>query len=267
MAVITKITAQQRAGRFNLFLDGKYAFPISESTLVKFRLTKGLAVSAELEAAIKAAEVQAAANTMALNYLARAQHTAYEVTTKLRGEQFPEAVIQAAVAHMQQLHYLNDAQYAQSFVADDLALSDKGPAIVAAKLQQKGVAQTLIDAAVGAVADAAWFDAAMRAGKKAANQNQRKPYFTLIQKIKQSVIQKGFNAATADAVVQALALAPDAEAELDRLHQDAAKQWRQKRKYSGYERRNRVKQALYRKGYQLDAIDGVLAEFDDEGDE
>ncbi|WP_390409327.1 recombination regulator RecX [Lacticaseibacillus jixiensis] len=263
MPIITKITAQQRAGRFNLFLDGKYAFPISESTLVKFRLTKDMALDAQQVAALKAAEVQAAANTMALNYLARAQHTEYEVAQKLRGEQFPEAVVQAAVAQMQRLHYLNDAQYAQSFVADDLALSDKGPAVVAAKLRQKGVNQALIDAALAEVDAQAWLDAAMRAGKKAANQNQRKPYFTLIQKIKQSVMQKGFDPAVADTVVESLALVPDVEQENDRLRQEAAKQWRQKRQYSGYERRNRVKQALYRKGYQLDAIDAVLAEFEE----
>ena len=37
---ITSITAQKRPGRFNVFLDGNYAFSVSEDVLVKFQLSK-----------------------------------------------------------------------------------------------------------------------------------------------------------------------------------------------------------------------------------
>ncbi|WP_054718665.1 hypothetical protein [Lacticaseibacillus manihotivorans] len=60
-----------------------------------------------------------------------------------------------------------------------------------------------------------------------------------------------------------LDLQPDEDGEHERLVQDAEKQWRLKRKYEGFDRRNRVKMALFRKGYELDAIDAVLAEFND----
>ncbi|EPC72337.1 regulatory protein RecX, partial [Lacticaseibacillus paracasei subsp. paracasei Lpp71] len=38
MSEITKITAQKRRGRYNIFIDGTYAFPVSETTLVDYRL-------------------------------------------------------------------------------------------------------------------------------------------------------------------------------------------------------------------------------------
>ena len=47
MAKISKITAQQRRGRYNVYLDGKYAFPVAESVLVKFRLMKGQELTKE----------------------------------------------------------------------------------------------------------------------------------------------------------------------------------------------------------------------------
>lgn len=34
---ITKIEAQKRKGRFNVYVDGQYAFPISEEVLIKYR--------------------------------------------------------------------------------------------------------------------------------------------------------------------------------------------------------------------------------------
>ena len=47
---ITSITAQKRPGRFNVFLDGNYAFSVSEEVLVKFQLSKGKELdSADLE--------------------------------------------------------------------------------------------------------------------------------------------------------------------------------------------------------------------------
>ena len=40
MSKITKIQAQKRKGRYNVYLDGKYAFPVAETTLIEFRLMK-----------------------------------------------------------------------------------------------------------------------------------------------------------------------------------------------------------------------------------
>lgn len=35
---VTKIVAQKRAGRYNIYLDEQYAFPIGESVMIKFRV-------------------------------------------------------------------------------------------------------------------------------------------------------------------------------------------------------------------------------------
>jgi hypothetical protein len=34
---ITKIEAQQRAGRYNIYVNGRYAFPVSEDVLIRYR--------------------------------------------------------------------------------------------------------------------------------------------------------------------------------------------------------------------------------------
>ncbi|MDN6040204.1 MAG: recombination regulator RecX, partial [Lactobacillus sp.] len=39
--LITKVSAQRRPGRYNIFLDGKYAFSASEKTVSEFVLLKG----------------------------------------------------------------------------------------------------------------------------------------------------------------------------------------------------------------------------------
>ncbi|MBA1393524.1 recombination regulator RecX, partial [Lactobacillus sp. XV13L] len=47
MPIITKVSAQKRPGRYNVFLDGQYAFSASEQTIAEFILLKGQELSAE----------------------------------------------------------------------------------------------------------------------------------------------------------------------------------------------------------------------------
>lgn len=264
MAIITAIGTQKRKGRYNVFLDGHYAFPISESTLIKFRLAKGQELDEEAVATIKSAEVVATANTTALDYLSHQPRTVHEVAARLREEDLPEAAITQALARLKDLGYLNDHHYAQGFINDNLTLGDKGPKVMTTKLRQKGVAPAVIDDTLATIEDAAWREVATRAATKAARQNARRPYREQVQRVKLALQQKGFDHDMTAAVVADLALEPDTAGEHDRLQAEAAKQWRLKHRYTGYDRRNRVKQALYRKGYQLDDITAVLAEFSDE---
>lgn len=74
------------------------------------------------------------------------------------------------------------------------------------------------------------------------------------------MIQKGFDEATITAAIEILDPQPDAESELALLKAEAAKQWRLKQHYEARIRKQKVKSALFRKGFDLDAIDDVLAD-------
>jgi len=41
MAIITNVSTQKQKKRYNIFLDGQYAFSVSENILIKKRLFKG----------------------------------------------------------------------------------------------------------------------------------------------------------------------------------------------------------------------------------
>ena len=76
MAKISKIEAQKRRGRYNVYLDGKYAFPVAESVLVKFRLMKGMELTKEQVQTITTADQQAHAYSKILDYLSYQIHSA-----------------------------------------------------------------------------------------------------------------------------------------------------------------------------------------------
>lgn len=260
MSEITQIKTQQRKGRYNIYLDGQYAFPVSEQTLIQYRLAKGMELDDALANEIKQAEVTASANSIALDYISHQDRTVHEVKQKLRENDLPEDAIDAAVARLKELHYLDDAKYAAMFVRDNMAMGDKGPKVITNKLRQKGIFPALIEDALAEVADEEWLAVGGRVAAKAARHNQHRAFHDAIQKIRLTLLQKGFNADQITTIMAALDFEKDAEGEQDRLQHEAEKQWRLKHRYTGYDRKRRVKEALYRKGYDLDAIDAVLSE-------
>ncbi|MFD1442003.1 recombination regulator RecX [Lacticaseibacillus hegangensis] len=264
MQTITKISAQKRRGRYNIFLDGKYAFAVSEGTLVKYRLIKGLTLEPEAVKAVQAAEVAAVANATALNFISHQPRTVHEVRDRLRQDEVPEEVIKQVTDHLKAIKLLDDAQYADILVRDNLSMGERGPRQVEARLREKGVHPDVAAQAVAGVTAEQWRTVADRVAKKAARRTQHKPFKDQQNKIRQALMQKGFDGPLASEALAALALEPDAEQETDLLTREAEKQWRLKRKYTGYDRRNRVKQALVRKGFDYDAIDAVIARLEAE---
>ncbi|MSE22192.1 recombinase RecX, partial [Lactobacillus parabuchneri] len=92
---ITKIEAQKRKGRFNVYVDGQYAFPISEEVLIKYRVFKGMEVDDQLIDKLKNADNISKLHSRALNYLAHNLRTEYEVRDKLADlSDDPEAINQ-----------------------------------------------------------------------------------------------------------------------------------------------------------------------------
>ena len=85
-----------------------------------------------------------------------------------------------------------------------------------------------------------------------------------MQRLRVNLMQKGFDEVTIQAAIAKLDPQPDPEAELTMLKTEAEKQWRLKQRYDERTRKQKVKTALFRKGFDLAAIDDVLSELVDE---
>ena len=69
MAIITKVSAQKRPGRYNIFLDGHYAFSVSEKTLAEFVLLKGQELTDQQIDQVRSFDADAKATELAARYL------------------------------------------------------------------------------------------------------------------------------------------------------------------------------------------------------
>jgi Uncharacterized protein conserved in bacteria len=137
MAKITKIQAQKRKGRYNIFLDGKYAFPVAEQTLIDFRLMNDVELTDEDIKEIQDSENINKAYGDAVNYLSYQLRTKKEIKDYLYKKEYHRDAVDEVISRLEKLHYLDDASYAKSFINTQLRTTANGPRLLNKKWPKK----------------------------------------------------------------------------------------------------------------------------------
>ena len=137
--IITKVSVQKRPGRYNVFIDGKYAFSAGEKTLAEFVLLKGKELNDEQVEKIRQFDADAKASDLAAHFLSYEPRTIFEVLQYLKKHEISDEAANSAVSQLNELGYLDDRQYAKLFIKNDLRVGSDGPKSLLRKLTQKGV--------------------------------------------------------------------------------------------------------------------------------
>ncbi|MFC6255173.1 recombination regulator RecX [Secundilactobacillus hailunensis] len=252
---ITKIEAQKRAGRYNVYVNGHYAFPVSEDVLIRYRLLKGTELTQELITTLASADDQSKAYELALNYLSYQQRTEKEISDYLIKKEIPETTIAPVMARLIDDNLLDDEHYAHSYVRTMKRTSDKGPSVIRRQLKQRGVKDELID---NALAEDYQLDEQLarlnELVKKLQRQYQKLTPKIQRQKVQQRLVAKGFSFDSVGQALSETSFEMDEETELDLLSALAEKLWRRYHAKPQRERQLKIRQALYRKGFNGDLI-------------
>ncbi|WP_196246237.1 recombination regulator RecX [Lacticaseibacillus zhaodongensis] len=267
MPTITSIATQKRAGRYNIYVDGHFAFGLDESTIVRFALFKGQELTDEELQHLQDDDERAKALATALDYLSHQSRTVEQVQKKLRGKDYPENAIAQALTQLQELHYLDDADYAQRFVQENVRSGERGRRGISDWLRTRGVAADTIESALAALTFDEEESIAQRVAQKYLRHPGQKSAKALTQGLRQQLMQKGFSSEVIDVVLEDNVPEVDQEHEDALLREQAAKLWRQKRRFKPAERKMKVKQALFRKGFSGTPVDNILADLEAEEDD
>lgn len=259
---ITSITAQKRPGRFNVFLDGNYAFSVSEEVLVKFQLSKGKELdSTDLEEIFKADDLSKALNK-ALDYLSYSLRTEKETRQKLAKEGLEDDIIENVVKKLTKMKLLNDSEYAKSYVRTMAKTTDKGPRLIANSLKEKGINLCDTEDALLEYPAEMQLKNALKVAKKTVAKSKKKSFNECNQKITQALLNKGYSSELASQVRQSLNLTKDVDQEHENLRLETEKLWHKNSSIDLKKRRNKIKAALFRKGFDLYECDRILDELE-----
>jgi regulatory protein len=262
MSIITKITTQQKnKERFNIFVDEgkgeKYAFSVDEAVLIKFQLRKGMELDGFFLTEIQYEDDIRKAYNMAIKYLARVMRTEHEVRSYLKEKEVEDPVIQEVIVKLYQYQFLDDEQYAISFVRTKKNTTDKGPVVIKRELNEKGVKEPFIQKALKEYTFDEQVETAHSICKKEVTKNKSDSELILKQKLEQKLIRKGFSFDIIAEVTSNIELKTDDEV-LQALQYQAEKLKKKYSHLSGFEYIQKVKAALYRKGFSLEKIEEYL---------
>lgn len=152
MSKITSVEPQKKnPRRFNVFLDGEFAFGADEDLVVNRRLVVGKVITPEdLEKILFEAEVGKLMERM-YRWFGIRQHSEKEVRDYFRvrrKEEISQLVVDALVENLKKKGMVHDLEFAKAWVEARRKSKQKGIRAIKAELFQKGIDKEIIEEVV-----------------------------------------------------------------------------------------------------------------------
>lgn len=256
-----KITTLEKKKRLYLLeTDTNEKCYVTEDTIVRFFLSKGKEIGEEEWKEIRDFAQFSYGKNLALYHLSFKSRSTKEVRDYLTQHEIEATAIEKIIANLKENNWLNDKQLAESFIRQNSYSGDKGPLVLQQKLAQKGISSTISSPLLD---ETDFSETASRIAQKLLRKYGNKlPQKALKDKIIQQLQTKGFTYSQAKIAHDELEIASDEELEQELIYKEFEKQYRKySRKYEGYELKQRLTQALARKGYDFDQIQRLLRDY------
>jgi regulatory protein len=146
---ITAIKAQiKNAERVSIYLDGAYAFSLTQNQLLELKLHSGKELSEQDVTELKQASDYGKLLERVMNYIMIRPRSVREVHDYLWRKKADPEMSERIIKYFEDRGYLNDKSFASSWVRARQLTKPISKRRLVAELRQKGVASELIDNAV-----------------------------------------------------------------------------------------------------------------------
>ena len=255
---VSRIEVQKKdKSRYSVYLDDSFWLGVSEGTLIKFNLAKGQTLTPEECQTIRDYEQEETLYLRAIKHLSRALKSSGEVYDYLKAQALKQADLDSleakedflaelepylgrVIGRLVSQGYLDDALYGRSLVLTEARVGRKGPQLIGRKLQDKGLTASQVAQALEAYE------------------------LDLLEENIQTLIEKFYKShRRLPAMIQPYLEDCQPEADLDHeadlVDQAASKARRQlSRRHEGKALILKIKESLYRKGFDLDLVNQWL---------
>jgi len=142
---ITKIEQQlKNHSRYNIYLDGKFAFGVYDDTLLKYQMRTNDKLTEEKIAEIKDFDEYNYGKTVAYNFLSYKPRSIREVKNKLTYKKISPSSVEKIIEHLKEYQFLNDETYAKMYLEQKIASKSMGKTMVQYKMIDKGIDKEMI---------------------------------------------------------------------------------------------------------------------------
>lgn len=142
---ITRIESQRNIDRVNIYIDNKFAFGLTDEIRYKYDLQINKEIDEKFIEDVLKAEEQRKIINKALNLISYRQRSIQEVRKNLKEKGYEDIYIETAIEYCKNQNYLNDEEFAHSFIKDKQNLNNLGSKRIKYELINKGVSESIIE--------------------------------------------------------------------------------------------------------------------------
>ena len=147
---VTSIKQQVKRGdRYSIFVEGKYAFSLSESALLESKLASGQELTQQQVSEYKQLSADDKLYNRALRYVAMRPRSEWEMQFYLERKGASPPLIEQITNKLRDIGLLDDKKFAQAFVNDRRLLRPTSRRKLQLELRKKRIANDIIEAVVG----------------------------------------------------------------------------------------------------------------------
>ena len=146
--IITDIVQNKSNEKFSVFVDDEFAFSLAKSDIVFFKLDVGEEISEKKFKYIYDEVIMTKAKNRAAKFLGASKKPEKAVRDKLTESGFDEDVCEKVIEELKKYGYVDDYDYALSYINDRVRLNPRSAYAIRMELRQKGVKDSVITEAL-----------------------------------------------------------------------------------------------------------------------
>lgn len=173
--------------RVNVYLDGEFAFGLSKIVAAWLKISQE--ISEEKIKELQSKDEIEAAYQRALTFISYRPRSIQETRNRLKKQEFPEPVIEAALTKLEEKQFLDDAKFAREWVENRAAFKPRSCFVLRRELFQKGISADLIESALSDIDD---LKMAYKAAEKKAHRFSRLDQEKYQKKLSTHLASRGF---------------------------------------------------------------------------
>lgn len=235
-------------GLYTIYLDNFNSYDFYEEIILKYELLITKTIEEDELNKIIEDNKNYESYYDALKTLKRTIKTKEEIRKKLTEKKYSKESIAFAITTLEKQGYINDKNYAKSYVHNSIITTNKGPKKIALELDKKGVEPNDYNEALEEYTNFLEKEKIEKLISKKIKSNHNKSAKVLKQKLQVDLINNGFS----KDIIKEVLNSTDIEENNDIAKKEYEKYYNKlSKKYSGKELEYKLKQKMYSLGFNI----------------
>ena len=234
-----------RNGKYSVFLDDGREFLFYEEVILKYELLLKKEILEKDLNDINQSNLEYDVYYVALNSIKNRYRSTYELKELLRKKEYPEEMIDMAIEKLTKQGYLNDRNFAKSYINSQIITTNHGPNRIRGDLEKKRISSDIINEELELYTEDEQKEKIKKVVEYRMKINRSRGGVVLQKKIYNDCLLLGYDSTIINSVMNNYTFTNYtdlAKKEYDKLYKKLSS------KYSGYELEKRIKEKLFMKG-------------------